>query len=286
LLLFVLPLFLLQGWRRDPALVDRKFFYGIIYKLAPEWLEALIKDCRKLRSLRKKRSKRTKIEGVLPFFMDMLLDEPFESNSRMTNQMVLVPKVKRKQRRPYVAPAKIIPTVLMGDYIQGVAREEDDPEYYASSAHESDSREDYVSEDDEGDEEGGEDDQDGQIQPKNRRRHYQQMDDAPVEQSPVKKRKLRAVETDEEEDEAERDDNQPVRLSPVNPYNSNFVQEGQSQAGSLEKRMVKVSILSKSKSQTKTNQGTSLNPDITVRQFVQPSRDRSMSSDRDKEEEK
>jgi hypothetical protein len=93
--------------------VDRKFFYGIIYKLAPEWLEALIKDCRKLRSLRKKKSKKTKIEGILPFFMDMLLDEPFESNSRMTNQMVLVPKIKRKQRRAYVQPAKIIPTTLI-----------------------------------------------------------------------------------------------------------------------------------------------------------------------------
>ena len=118
----------------------------------------MIADCRQKRKERRKGKKRTKITGILPKMLDMLLKDPFVSDDRAGAQMVLQPKNRRKERKAPKKLKKIRTDVKLENFIENVRDPDatDDSSEYDPEVPRSDS-ESYDSEDDE----GGEDDMDG-----------------------------------------------------------------------------------------------------------------------------
>ena len=112
--------------------VDVKFFWAIISTLSHEFVEELISECRRLRD-QKKQKPEVKRFNFSQWVINMLLEHPYKSGkwyffsyihlpvylaTRAGNQSILIEHKPKAERKPYVKPAPIVPTVRMSQILR------------------------------------------------------------------------------------------------------------------------------------------------------------------------
>ena len=68
-------------WAADNNKTERTFFWGVLTTMAPEYVEELIKDCRRQRvGVAAARSNEPRVLNVAPDWAEALLAQPFISS--------------------------------------------------------------------------------------------------------------------------------------------------------------------------------------------------------------